>query len=140
MLARNFIIDIFQTFQDDSDEDAEEPEEEEEILKPSFPKAYFPRIAPVDIPVNYKIDHLNFDDQKTDSDNNHVHNEHEDYKFKDGEEFPHTIEFNRVPVAEDPSEFGVGPNDPRFYRDAVEQKGIWDFVNASSKLIFSDFL
>ncbi|CAH1123228.1 unnamed protein product [Ceutorhynchus assimilis] len=114
-------------FQDSSSETEEEPPEDQVIevdemphIRPTFPKSYlFPRIAPVDIPVNYKID--DFDEPKIE-DNNHHHDMHEEYKFKDGEEFPHSNVFNEVAVAEDPSEFAVGPTDPRFYRDAEENK------------------
>lgn len=38
----------------------------------------------------------------------------EEYTFKPGEEFPQTIDFDKVALPKDLAEFGVGPADPRF--------------------------
>ncbi|KAF7281054.1 hypothetical protein GWI33_005238 [Rhynchophorus ferrugineus] len=58
---------------------------------------------------------------ETEIEENRGHGEHENYQFKEGEEFPHSFKFDEVPLADDPSEFAVGPSDARFFRDSTIQ-------------------
>ncbi|KAL1518373.1 hypothetical protein ABEB36_002005 [Hypothenemus hampei] len=92
-------------------EQQQQPEEEEQFLhpKPKFSTSNFPRIASMNI---YEMDEL-YGGGK----NNHQHN---DYKFKEEEEFGPTINYDKVPTAKDDTEFGIRPSDPRFYRDATD--------------------
>ncbi|XP_050311910.1 uncharacterized protein LOC126747375 isoform X2 [Anthonomus grandis grandis] len=108
------------TFLGTLEEEEQQPDEPEtsqkevvvESHKPKFHQLLFPRIAPVDIHENYKIDDIGGFGGK------HEAHDRDEYKFKEGEEFPEIVKFDEVPVVQDLSEFGVKPDDPRFYRDA----------------------
>lgn len=100
-------------FLEDSDDfELDDEEEEESEREPLLEQTLYTRLKPIKISADHFRVPISFD-------NKHNTHAHEDYKFKEGEEFPHSIAFQEAPVAEDPAEFGVGPSDPRFYRDMV---------------------
>ncbi|XP_066254245.1 uncharacterized protein [Euwallacea similis] len=109
---------------DDTEEgDEEEAMQEEEIeeripiLKPTFSPSFFPRLVAPDFQSKF-----NFDDflESKEKDKHEMHHGHDDYTFKEGEQFAQTIDFNKVPVVENPNEFAVKPADPRFYGEIVQ--------------------
>lgn len=111
---------FFQTYANiyGTEETEEQPEAEEFVRpKPTFSPSYFPRIVVPDFKVG--ISDLDFGDKDSHAE--------EEYTFKPGEEFPQTIDFDKVPVPKDLAEFGVGPADSRFER-FPPPGDMWDYA------------
>ncbi|XP_066152160.1 uncharacterized protein [Euwallacea fornicatus] len=109
---------------DDTDgEDEEERIREEDledripIPKPTFSPSFFPRLVAPDFQSKFNLDDFLGSKEK---DKQEMHNSHDDYTFKEGEQFPQTIDFDKIPLVENPNEFAVKPADPRFYREIVQ--------------------
>lgn len=123
--ARMYPVEEDFTFNDDDDEPEDKYQLSENNFLPEEEQTYQGSLGhPIFSNILHKSKNAreimqDYEEAEEEVPKHSSHHDHEDYKFKEGEEFPQTISFDDIPLADDPSEFGVGPSDIRFFKDPL---------------------